>query len=549
MSLRPADEWIIPEETVRVAHKAFRKPNQWMHLRDELGVLYPDSTFAPLFSRRGHPAASPGRLALVTVVQFAEGLTDREAAEAVRSRIDLKYLLGLDLSDCGFDASVLSEFRQRLVQGGAENQLLDDLLQRLKAKGALKARGQQRSDSTHVLDGVRTLNRLELLAETMRHALNTLAGLVPQWLQHQVPPVWFERYGDRIQASRLPKAETERLALAATIGADGWTLFQWLWQDPTLRVLCQAPALDALRHIWLQNFYWQAEHLVWRRAADLPPAAVLLQSPYDVETHYSTKRSTEWIGYKVHVTESCAAETPHLITHVATTAANVRDHEVLPTIHVALAAKDLLPDEHLVDAGYLDADVLVTSQQQHQVQLVGRITPDHSWQAQQGQGFALAAFGIDWAQQRVTCPQGHASRTWSAGQRQGHDSAILVQFAKEHCAACPVRRQCTHSAQGARTLKLLPRAEYEALALARQRQHQPAFQKQYAKRAGIESTLSQGVRAFELRSTRYLGLAKTHLQHVATATAINLKRYFAWLTHAVHTRPTPRFAALAPATA
>lgn len=547
MSLRPADEWTIPEETVRVARKAFRKPNLWIRLRDEFGVLYPDSTFATLFSQRGQPAESPGRLALLTVVQFAEGLTDREAAEAVRSRIDLKYLLGLELGDAGFDASILPEFRQRLVGGSLENRLLDDLLQRLKAKGALKARGQQRSDSTHVLDRVRTLNRLELLGETMRQALNTLAGLVPTWLQSHVPIVWFERYSERMQATRLPKAETERQALAETMGHDGWTLFQWLWHDPTLHVLCQAPAVEALRRIWWQNFYWQHEQVVWRHATDLPPAAVLLQSPYDLETHYSTKRETTWVGYKVHVSETCAVDTPHLITHVETTPANVRDHEVTPTIHAALAAKDLLPGEHLVDAGYVDAHVLVQTPQDHHVQLVGRITPDHSWQAKAGQGFDVPGFAIDWAQHRATCPQGQVSRYWSPRQRGAQEPAILIQFAKEDCAACSVRAQCTHTKRGARTLKLLPRAEYEALSAARQRQKQPEFQKQYAKRAGIEGTLSQGVRAFELRSTRYVGLAKTHLQHVATATAINLKRYFAWLTDSVYPRPAPRFATLAPA--
>jgi len=545
MSLRPVNEWIIPKETAHVAHKVFRKPNLWIRLRDELGVLYPDSAFAILFPQRGQPAESPGRLALVTVVQFAEGLTDREVADAVRSRIDLKYLLGLALEDAGFDASVLPEFRQRLVQNSAENQLLDDLLTRLKAKGVVKVRGQQRTDSTHVLDSVRTLNRLELLGETLRHALNTLAEVVPTLLQAHVPAVWFERYGTRFEATRLPKSERERTQLATTIGQDGWTLFQALWQDPALRILCQAPALDALRQIWLQNFYWQAEHVIWRRAADLPPAAMLIQSPYDLETHYSTKRTTEWVGYKVHVTETCDADMPHLITHVETTPANIRDHQVIPTLHAALADKALLPADHLVDAGYVDAQVLVQSQAAH-VNLVGRITPDHSWQAQQGQGFDVPAFAIDWERHQVHCPQGHPSRYWSPWQRPGQEPAILVQFEKEQCATCPVRVQCTHSAKGARTLKLLPRAEYEALYAARQRQTQPEFQKQYAKRAGIESTLSQGVRAFELRTTRYIGIAKTHLQHVATATALDLKRYFAWISDSVRLRPAPRFAALAP---
>ena len=181
----------IPEETIRVAHAAFPKGNAIMRIRDHLGPIYSDEQFAALFPHDGQPAFSPGRLALVSVLQFAEGLSDRQAADAVRSRIEWKYALGLRLDDPGFDASVLSEFRSRLLAGGAEMQLFERLLSLLREQGLLKARGKQRTDSTHVLSAVVTLNRLECVGETLRHALNVLATAVPDWLGAQVPVSWF----------------------------------------------------------------------------------------------------------------------------------------------------------------------------------------------------------------------------------------------------------------------------------------------------------------------------------------------------------------------
>jgi transposase len=186
MSLQSQTSYPIPEDTRRIAQAAFPKGNLYMRMRDELGEIYQDATFAELFPGRGQRAESPGRLAWVTVMQFSEGLSDRQAAEAVRGRIDWKYVLGLDLTDPGFDYSVLSEFRERLVTGQKEQVLLDKLLTRLQELKLLKARGQQRTDSTHILAAVRQLNRIEIVGETMRQALNELSEFAPEWVRSSV---------------------------------------------------------------------------------------------------------------------------------------------------------------------------------------------------------------------------------------------------------------------------------------------------------------------------------------------------------------------------
>src|SRR4051794_39597568 len=187
MPPRPQPPFAIPEETQRVARAAFPKGTLCLRIADELGTLYRDDQFTDLFPTRGQPADSPARLALASVLQFVGGLSDRQAADAVRGRIDWKDALGLELTDPGFDHTVLSEFRSRLVNGQAEQRLLDTLLDQVKELGLIRERGRQRVDSTHVLAAIRVLNRLERVGETMRPALNELAVMTPDWLQILAP--------------------------------------------------------------------------------------------------------------------------------------------------------------------------------------------------------------------------------------------------------------------------------------------------------------------------------------------------------------------------
>jgi transposase len=226
MCLRPHPVEPVPEETARVARAAFPKGNAVVAMKDELGAVFEDRQFAHLFPKRGKPAFSPWRLALVTVMQFADGLSDRRAAEAVRARIDWKYALSLELEDPGFDASVLCEFRARLAENGAELLLLDLLLERFRERGLLKARGRQRTDSTHVLAAVRDLNRLELVGETVRRALNALAVAAPEWLRGRAEPGWAIRYARPLDEGRLPSGKEKRRAEAERIGDDGFALLE-----------------------------------------------------------------------------------------------------------------------------------------------------------------------------------------------------------------------------------------------------------------------------------------------------------------------------------
>jgi transposase len=298
MTMWPRSGHAVPAGTAQVARAAFPKGCLAIRIRDALGALFEDAQFAGLFATRGRPAVSPARLALVSVLQFAEGLSDRQAADAVRSRIDWKYVLGLELTDTGFDASVLSEFRTRLVDGDGAQRLLERMLERLREQGLLVRGGRQRTDATCVVAAVRELNRLELVVETMRAALEALAAAAPTWLLGMVPEDWYPRYGQRASDYRLPQHQTARAALAVTVGTDGFALLDAVHATGAPAWLRQVPAVQTLRAVWIQQYYRDWQGLRWRGKGEVPPAALAIDSPYDPDARYGVKRGVGWRGYK-----------------------------------------------------------------------------------------------------------------------------------------------------------------------------------------------------------------------------------------------------------
>ena len=523
MSLKSLPIPPIPEEIARVAHVVFPRGNVFIQLRDTLGAIYTDEAFADLFPTHGQPALAPWRLALVTVFQFMEGLTDRQAADAVRDRLAWKYALSLELCDPGFDHSVLSEFRARLIEGNAEQRLLDLLLEQCRAGGWLKAHGRQRTDSTHVLARIRALNRTLCVAQTMVYVLNVLSEVAPDWVRAHVPVEWVERYGERLEHERLPKADEERKQYANQVGTDGWSLLTALDAIATPDWMKTLPAITTLRTMWDQQFEPLDHGGRWRLEPALP-AAQLITSPYDLDARNGKKRTTFWVGYKVHFTQTCDEDTPQLITHVETTQAPSSDEGALSAIHTDLTGKELLPDQHLVDAGYVTIANLIQSQSSYGVDLVGPTLKTHWYQAETG--YDLTHFGIDWEAETVTCPQGRISSSWTPVQDAGK-SLIKVKFSQSDCKACPCRASCTGTTR--RTLTLHPKEQMQALFAARKREQTDEFKDTYRHRAGIEGTHSQGVRTMGLRRSRYIGLRKTHLGHVAIAAAVNVIQLMSWL--------------------
>ncbi|MER7959911.1 transposase [Streptomyces sp. NPDC096030] len=403
-------------------------------VRDRLGELFPDAEFAEAFGASGPAGWSPGRLALITVFQMAENLTDRQAAEAVRDRLSWMYALGLGLEDTGFDFTVLSQFRTRVVEHQLEEKVLDLLLARLSGQGLLGGGGKQRTDSTHVISAVRDLNRLELAGESVRAAVEALTVAAPHWVATVLDVPGWSRDDTRIDTWRMPSSKTKRDQLALTYGRDGFALLAAVFDPRSPHWLRELPTVQTLRIVLLQNYTRTTDargrETVKRRVKGdeggdgLPPGHLRSPPPYDTDTRWSAKTDMFWNGFKLHVTETCttAAEdertAPNLITDVATTASTIPDVKALEPIHRRQHLRGLLPGEHYLDSGYASADAIVTAPTRG-IALITPVLLDTSRQAREQAGFQAANFTIDWKYQQVVCPMGQASSSWSPCLQHG----------------------------------------------------------------------------------------------------------------------------------
>jgi transposase len=557
--MQPRSRVEIPTQTVLVARAAFPQGSVAMSARDELGEAFRDEQFAAAFGMRGAPAESPGALALVTALQYVENLTDRQAAQMVARAIDWKYALGLELTDAGFDPSVLSKFRTRLVACGLEEQLFATMLTVLVDKGLVRAGGKQRTDSTHVISAVRDLNRLELAGESVRACLEALTVAAPSWLAQVIDVAeWAHRYGPRVDSWRLPASAAKRERLATVYGADAVALLRAVFAATAPAWLRELPAVQTLRIVLVQNYHLTTDgrgrEVVRRREADtdgLPPARSRITSPYDTDARWAAKGDDLfWNGFKVHLSETCdddddphpragrdehaepdgrPAPTPNLITNVATCPSTTPDVKATTPIHHQLHDHRVLPGEHYLDSGYPSADTITIAAQTFGVTLVTPALLDQSPQARAGTGFDKTTFAVDFDTRQVTCPQGNSSANWSPTTQRGTE-VIVVKFATDTCRTCPVRAQCTTAKRGGRQLTFYPRDLHHALATAREQQSTDSWQDKYKLRAGVEGTIHQATTITGIRHARYRGLAKTHLQHVFSAIALNLIRLHAWWT-------------------
>ena len=554
MSMQPGSWPPVPEETARMVRAAFPKGSLPIRIRDELGVWCQDEDFADLFGSRGRPGVPPAMLAVVSVLQFCENLTDRQAADAVRGRMDWKYCLGLELTDPGFDFSVLNEFRGRLTGGSAEQRLLDLLLARCAELGLVRGGMRQRTDSTHVLARIRVLNRLELAGESVRAALEELAAAQPGWLETVIDASWRTTYGRPVAGRRLPAGQAARAELAVQYARDGYCLLERLAAPGAPPGAAALPAVQVLRTVLIQQFRrsggGDGAEVIWREdekngGDGLPPGRTLIISPYDTDARYSEKRGTGWSGYKAHYGETASdpalddprtgrAQHPNLVTACATTHAAVADITMTGPVHDQLARRNLTPAGHAVDSGYASAEELIAARDRG-ITLITPVLADTSPQARSG-GYTAGMFDIDWDARQVTCPQGKTASSWTPVTTSTGQDQIMVRFSARDCKPCPARGNCTTARRNGRQLGLHPRHIHDELTAARAEQSTAEWKRRYASRAGVEGLMAQASHVTGTRRARYLGLPKTTLEHTIAACALNFIRLDAWWTFA----PTDR---------
>lgn len=582
MSMQPAP-WPEPDPVVAAAIRSMHgsrktEPPMAVTVRDRLGEWLHDEAFAAAFGDRGRPGWSPSRLALVTVLQRAENLTDRMAADQVRMRLDWKYLLGLSLDDPGFDHTVLAEFRAKVAEGGLEQVPLDALLERLSAEGLVTAGGRQRTDSTHVVAAVAALNRLELAGESVRAALEAVTAAHPGWTAGVLHvSEWARRYGTPVTDWRPPASKKKQDELAVAYARDGYALLRAVYDRRSPAWLAELPAVETLRQVLLQNYtlviHADGREVIRRREKKdaegngdgLPPARDRIASPFDTDARWGAKRDEFWLGYKLHVSETCddapscgcaagapgsherdcaAAVLPNLVTHVATTDATVTDSAMTCVIDDALAVKGLAPARHYLDSGYLSAALVVKEAARNGgIALIGPLLSDTSAQARAGNGYARADFTVDYDARQVTCPEGKTSVSWSPCTQRRSD-AIVATFSPADCGPCPARELCTSSRKKRRQLTVAPRDLAEAQAAARSAEKTRSFRADYARRAGVEGTMHQAA-SHGARRARYRGLPKARLDHAFMAVALNLLRLNAyWNGHPLDRSRTSHLARL-----
>ncbi|MGW6271769.1 transposase [Streptomyces sp. NPDC055060] len=508
----------IPALTVRMARASNPRGTAAMWVRDRLDELFTDADFGEWYPADGRRGLSPARLAMVSVLQYAENLSDRAAAEAVRCRLDWKYCLGMELDDPGFDFSVLSEFRDRMAQGDRADRLLAVMVDHLVAAGLVKRHGRMRTDSTHVLAAVRKLYRVELVAETLRAALEELASADDEWLAPLVSAGWAERYGRTARYDRLPRTKEKLAAHVLQVGKDGMRLLHSLYRDDAPLRLRMLPQVQVLRQVWVQQYFCDADgQLGWRGPKDshdrlsrrsaprrldgpgegspgigsarVPWSSTEIVTPHDAEARFAHRPGkAAWIGYKDHQTETCDAERPNVILHVATQTAPEQDVSMLEPIYDALARQCLLPAEHLVDAGYVTPATMLRATTAYGVTVLGPVRPGSP--RLRRPGFDKKDFHIDWDQHTATCPRGATSPPWNDTAIDGQPGHSVL-FPRAACRTCEDRLSCTGNTGGrGRHLLLMPRPLQEVQNKARADQETPEWRARYAPDSPVWEGLS-----------------------------------------------------------
>jgi transposase len=512
----------VPADTATIGQVILKPNNPFRQIGDRFNDLFPEeSIFAPLYFDTGRGARPPLLMALVTVFQMLEKVPDRLAADYVVSRLDWKYALHLPLTYTGFHFTDRFAFRQRLLEHEQERLPFEAFSFQLKKLGFLKARGQMRTDSTHMLGVVQRLSQLELITESLRVALHAVTALAAEWVTQTLPPAFPEAYAQPQSEYGLSEAKVQQRLVQ--VGRDGfWFLNQLEHSAP--EGVRHLPEVEVLRTVLQQQF---------PNGPGNPPTLKrkmghdMIESPHEPEARFGKKRGKDWIGYKVQVTETCDEDAPHVIGDVAVTGALDNDAPELPHIQARLQERELLPSEQQVDQGYMSGQNLVDSAESG-IQLMGVPLNDTQGPA----GFRQGDFQIDEVHHQATCPAQQASVVWAErASPAGRPPAIQIRFDGKTCRTCPGFGRCTVSPQG----RSLTRHPYRTELNARRAEAQTeAFRERLHLRAGIEGTLSELVRAHRLRFARYRGKVKIGLQGLFTAVAANLKRVVRWWT-----RPEP----------
>jgi len=517
MSLKDPFPEKVPEETVRIVEPLLPDDSVYRLVAECVDEFLSDDQFMELYADEGRPGINPVILSLVTVFQFLEKLPDRAAAEMAVMRMDWKYALRQPLDWSGFHYSDLCNFRKRLVEHGQESMVFERLLEYLRERGLVRAGGKQRTDATHILGAVKQMADVEVVREGMRLAISELISTDAKWVMQHIPASLIKNYKRAMPNYRISKQELE--AFIQETGEEA----RWLLDQVTLCGsvnLQQLPMIIQLAQIWEDQYQYvnkpERHYLAARRGKDC--VGDHLRSPHDPDATLGVKRNNLWVGYKVHITESL--EQPRFVIDVTLSdSAASRDVNDLAAIQQQMIDHELRPAQHYVDQGYMSGEQIAQSQLRD-IDLRGVVRSDIQGKPD---GFRLSDFVVDMENEQATCPAGRRHQRWVPTTGNTNNQVAIHVFFGNQCLSCPFfgPERCTTSQTG-RHLSLS--AYHDVIQARRQEEQTEAFQVDMHNRAGIEGTISEMVRAHNLRRARYRGRQKVFLQMLFTATATNLKR-------------------------
>jgi transposase len=517
MSLQKRWNDEIPADTAALGDILLGPDDPYRLVGQEASRFFRFEDFVSLYKAIGRGAICPIVLSLVTVFQFLENLPDREAAKQARLRIDWKYALHQPLTWLGFHYSDLCNFRKRLLEHRKERLVFDKVLQWVKSHGLARKYGKGRTDSSHVLGAVERMSRLELTWETLRVTLCELKREVPTWYGQTIPAAFHEAYHERQSDWKLTEDEVRQALQRA--GQDGYWLLDRI--DTTAPKVAQNLAeVKTLRTVLDQQFE-RTEAGVQAKKVPIKGKDIIV-TPHDTDARWAEKRGHDWVGYKIHVSETADEEqTVQFITDVDTAAANDGDSEQVDPIQSRLEERDLLPREHHVDQGYTSGPNLAKSAERG-VELVGPVAVD---QSNKPEGYRQADFDLDFEGRKATCPEGQESASWREykvpeAPDDPDRKEIKIKFGNA-CDGCPARNLCTSSKTG-RTLTVS--AFHAELSARRAEQQTDEFKERLKERSAVEGTISEFTRCHGARRARYRGQSKVRLQHLFTGAAVNIKR-------------------------
>jgi transposase len=526
MSLPPKESQITAFDVPYLAEGLFKKTDRYRLFREKIlpALRRAREKLALLYcAENGRPAIEPVIMAGVTLLQFMEKAPDRKAIENIRLHIGWKYALDLSWDYTGFHPTSLSEFRKRLVKHSAARVLFDAVLDEVQAAGLVKKRRKDRIDSTHVLGNVARMSRLEVIWETIRLFLEELQKREVVLLPDNEEELE-ERYVDgTLNYQQMGKATLERKTKRA--GLDMWGLVQWLSAQPEW--IQRLERSELLVRVFHEQFEVCEQDGGESPAFRDKEGSGTVKNPHDPDVQWSSKDKqliNPWEGYKTQVVESIPEERKDaggpktgFITEITTTEALVSDTDGMAQAEASQKASGIgVSEEVYADAAYITDDTLAAARASGR-ELIGPARP-----APTKGVLPVEAFDVDMEKGRAVCPGGKTSTRYrvTTERRSGRE---LHQFEwGEQCDVCSLQRACTKSKKGRR--KLTVGRHHAELQARRREMETEAFKEKLRLRVAIESTISELVRGYGLRRTRYRGLAKVRLGNYLIGAACNVNR-------------------------